>query len=428
MVETIARPVGRTAPSGIDARSIFNAKLSSIGIAMLFLFLLFENPLEGYMPLLGYHDEFLFAVTALLAVLKLAKSRTTPNSRALVTMILLLAVLSVGLLGSFFSGYQQSTEAVLKDVLAFVKFPITLTAVLYLTADRDNEEALGMCTVLSKAFIVICFIFSVINTVAPTEVMSHDVRQGIASFKFLFSHPTFLVLSLVLAFAMVSRESSRIDTIKVMCLIALALTMRDKAFGFIGLVVALWLFKVQGKKRILPYLAIAAVVVLVVAMPKIELYNSYSNSPREAMYTGAFQLASSFFPFGSGFGTFASSLSGEYYSGAYLALGLSTMQGLTPESHAAAGDSGIAYYIGQFGVLGLVLTIAIGVLLCRELFERACSGTSERFAVISLLGYLAIALTVEATLTNASGVSAAIALALISSTSPKQDLQAARKR
>lgn len=368
------------------------------------------------MPLFGYHDEFLFAATALLAVLKFWKSRSTADRGMLAVVALLLAVVVIGLVGSFLSGYQHSTEAVIKDVLAFVKFPITLVAALYLTSDWDGDEALGICTIISKIFIVVCFAFSIINTAAPTEAMSHDVRQGIASFKFVFSHPTFLVLSLVLSFAMVSQENSRIDVFKMMCLVALALTMRDKAFGFIGLVAALWFFRVQRKKRILPYLVIAAVVVLIVAWPKIELYLSYSNSPREAMYAGALQLANTFFPFGSGFGTFASSLSGEYYSLAYIALGISSMQGLTPESYTSAGDNGIAYYIGQFGVLGMALIVVIGVLLCRELLTRACPGTSERFAIVSLLGYLGIALTVEATLTNASGVSAAITLALISPT------------
>lgn len=418
MAEVIVEPFEKKAvfPS-VGTKRLLDVKLSSIGVAALFLFMLFENPLEGLIPALGYSDELLFAATALLAAARLAKGHSESGRGALAVMILLLAVLVVGFTGLFFSGYQQSVEAVLKDVLAFVKFPVTLISALCLTANWDSREALGMCATLSKVFIIVCFVFCIVNVVTPMEAMSHDVRLGIASFKFVFSHPTFLVLSLVLAFAMVAQEDDRLDPYKVMCLVALALTMRDKAFGFIGLVIALCVFRIQKKNRLIPYLMLSALVVLVVAWPKIQLYLSWSSSPREAMYIGAFQFAFRFFPFGSGFGTFASSLSGEYYSDAYYALGISGMEGLRPASFEAAGDNGIAYYIGQFGVLGFILCVAIGWLLCRNMLQRVNQNPAARFSLIALLGYLAIALTVESTLVNASGVFSAIVLALISSCS-----------
>lgn len=399
------------------SKNILNIKLSSLGIAALFAFLLLENPLETLFPVFGYYDEILFAAISFLAAMKALRCNRHSSQAMLPIVILLLAVACIGVAGAILSGYQHNYEAVLKDILAFVKFPVTLVSSLYLSDGWDSEEALGMCSFVSKVFIVVCFTFCLVNLVSPIETMSHDVRQGIVSFKFLFSHPTFLVLSLVLSFSVVLQEDARIDVIKVMCLITLAFTMRDKAFGFIGLVVTLWLFRIQGKKRLFPYLALAAVAVLVVAWPKIEQYLSWASSPREAMYLGAFQFALAFFPFGSGFGTFASALSGEYYSSAYFILGISDMEGLRPSAFEAAGDNGIAYYIGQFGVLGAMLCVAIAVLLCRDMFQRVDRGSAARLSLITILGYLAIALTVESTLTNASGVSLAVVLALIASKS-----------
>lgn len=416
MDEAIATAGGFFPQSRVTARRYLNIRLSSVGVACLYAFLLLENCFESILPVLGYSDEALLFGIAFVALLKLWKSKGVPlTMRAFVTAASLILAVCIGLIGSSVSGYQENQIAVLKDVLAFLKFPISLICMLYLIQGWQGDEALDLCTGISKLFIVVCFAFGVVNTLHPIDVLSHDVRQGIASFKFFFSHPTFLVVSLVLAFSMVSRKSSRPDAIKVMCLAALFLTMRDKAFGFIGLTLMLWLFGIQERRRLIPYLVIAAVVVLLIAWPKIELYLSYSSSPREAMYMGAFQLAGSFFPIGSGFGTFASSLSGEYYSGAYYALGISAMQGLSPESYTSMGDNGIAYYIGQFGFLGATIFVLTIFCLCKEMMLRAQPKSSERFALIVLLGYLSIALTVESTLTNQSGLALAVVLGLVSS-------------
>lgn len=411
------------------ARRYLNVKLSSYGIALLYAFLLLENCFEGFLPLLGYFDEAIFFGIVFVALLKLWKNKSVSFAlRTFVTAAFLLLMVCIGFIGSSVSGYQENLIAVMKDVLAFLKFPISLMCMLHLTQSWDGNETLNLCTGISKLFIVICFAFGLVNTLYPSDVLSHDVRQGITSFKFFFSHPTSLVFSLVLAFSMMSSKNSRPDAIKVMCLIVLFLTMRDKAFGFIGLVLMLWLFGIQKRRRLIPYLVIAAFVVLLIAWPKIELYLSYSNSPREAMYMGAFQLAGSFFPIGSGFGTFASSLSGEYYSGAYYALGISAMQGLSPEFHNDIGDNGIAYYVGQFGFLGTVLFALVMFLLCEEMLRRVRPKSMERFAIIVLLGYLAIALTVEATLTNSSGLSLAIVLGMIASGSDRGEITLSKCR
>ena len=320
----------------------------------------------------------------------------------------------LGLLGNAFCGYQTVSIAIAKDCFAFLKFPLVVIALGALLSSCSSKNTIHLCSAISKIFVLICFVFGIINTASPIADFSHDYRGGIMSFKFIFSHPTFLVLSLVLCFAVLASENKKLDKWKGMCLIAMLLTMRDKAFGFIALVVAGWLFRIYKKKKVAPYFIAAGVVVLCVAWPKIAQYIAFSNSPRETLYRMAISIANSEFPFGSGFASIASSLSGEYYSSVYYAFGVSTMEGMSPTGYFDLGDAGLAYYLGVFGWLGFLLFIFLVFCIYRLISNRLAIGSSARYAVFCIFGYIVIALTVENVLTNASGVEIAFVLSIIS--------------
>lgn len=392
--------------------SILDCKLSTLLLVFVYSFLLIENPLEAVIPGIGYHDELLFFVLSALAFLKNKANGKAISVHARWIALSTLLIVVIGAIGNVCFDYQRSFEAMYKDVIAFSKFPITLIAVMSLLRDVDCRSVVSMCSAISKVFIVVCFVVGVVNTLQPSDAFSHDFRNGIWSFKFVYSHPTFLVFSLVMAYVMVSAQSKRLDFVKVMCLITLILTMRDKAFGFVGLVLVVLAMNLGNRKRLVPALLLAGAVVVAVVWPKIAEYMSYSNSPRESLYSASFVLAQEGFPIGAGFVSIACTLSGEYYSDVYYRFGMNTMSGLTPLSSAAAGDAGFAYYLGEFGFLGFALFAFLMYQVLRWILDSTPIGSCSRTAAIYLFGYAVIALTVETALTNATGVSLAVLMAL----------------
>lgn len=409
----------RACPTPFDR--LLSTPLSAIGCVLLFLFMLFENPLEAMVPGLNYFDEAIFLFSCLRAIVSLAHHRISLKTRGSKVVILSLVIAFLGLMGNLFNPYQRSLLAIVSEMVAFLKFPLTTVAMLVLMRDVCTDRVINGCAAISKVFIMICFFFCLLNLVSPSELMSHDVRNGITSFKFVYTHPTFLVFALVMAYVAMEAQDRKISFLKVVCLFVLAMTMRDKAFGFIAFVVVSWAMGISKKKSIVPYLILAAVAVLYVAWPKISEYMSYSNSPREALYETSLKIALSSFPFGGGFASIASTLSGEYYSAAYRLFGIGWMDGLTPFRYMDTGDAGFAYYLGQFGFIGFVVFISILIVLYKHLTIHLALGSSRRSAVILLYAYLLIALTVETVLTNATGVMAAVIFAFIAGGKQSED-------
>ena len=395
-----------------------NSSVSVSGVSngilvLLFAFMLFENPLECALPFLGYFDELLCLLATGLLVLNARKVRVVLGDKTSLIGALVASVVLIGLLGNAVSGYQANGVAIAKEILAVSKFPIVAVASLYLMRIASVDDAYGACVLVSKAFILICALFAVVNLVAPSAGFGHDVRNGLLSFKFIYSHPTFLVFSLVMSLVVLEGEKSGATPIKLLCLVLLIFTMRDKAFGFVGLCLATWMLKIEGRKQIIPYVLLVGAVVLLVGWPKIAEYLSFSNSPRQALYSTAVAISIAFFPFGGGFASIASSLSGEYYSGAYYQYGLDGMPGLSPEAFYDMGDAGFAYYLGQLGLVGFVLFVSLLLMLYKLFAEGIPVGDSRRSALFILFGYILIALSVENVLTNTTGVMTAYLLALV---------------
>ncbi|MDR2139162.1 MAG: hypothetical protein LBP50_06410 [Tannerella sp.] len=94
---------------------------------------------------------------------------------------------------------------------------------------------------------------------------------------------------------------------------------------------------------------------------------------RSILYCSAIEVLKDFIPFGSGLASFATELSGKYYSQIYVAYGLNAMEGFSPRNWLSVSGS---YYpsLVQFGMSGILLYLffwlhsASKMLVC---FKRA---------------------------------------------------------
>ena len=133
--------------------------------------------------------------------------------------------------------------------------------------------------------------------------------------------------------------------------------------------------------------------------------------PRIVLHVVGFKILMDFFPLGSGLGTFASHLSGKYYSNVYDMYGISNVIGMNREKYNFISDVFWPYIYGQFGIFGLLL---YGKIILDLFFRQFRSGIadSSRIAMAAVWIYALIATTSEAYFTNTTGVQMALFLTM----------------
>ncbi|MDR1455716.1 MAG: hypothetical protein LBJ01_08700 [Tannerella sp.] len=106
---------------------------------------------------------------------------------------------------------------------------------------------------------------------------------------------------------------------------------------------------------------------------------------RSVLYRSALDLLKDFFPFGSGFASFATEISGKYYSQIYVAYGLNSMDGFSPRNWHSVTAS---YYpsLVQFGVSGILLYLFFWIHSAgKALVRLKREGDIQRFVIILII-------------------------------------------
>lgn len=122
--------------------------------------------------------------------------------------------------------------------------------------------------------------------------------------------------------------------------------------------------------------SIVLAIVLVAVKTKISVYfisglSDLSNirEARSALYVTSIRIAHDYFPFGSGYASFASWFSGVYYSKLYAKYGLTGVWGLSKDWYDFVSDTFYPQILSQFGVAGLILSFISIYLLLKKSFS-----------------------------------------------------------
>ena len=303
----------------------------------------------------------------------------------------------IGLSGNLIWGYADSFNAVFRDIVQYIKFPITYLAIKY---SKLGYDCSAFCRKRFEKFIkfavTVIFFLGCMTLFMDIGMSQNEIRSGIRPYQFLFGHPTSLVICCVLILALLEYEEKYQTKGNakyiLMILGIIALSMRTKGL----MVIAAFIFiKYTGKWfykfKILYWFGIA-IVVFAAAYSKLELYFSFSGSGRMSLYTGSLELILKCFPIGSGFATYASHISGRYYSHIYDFIYIPEVW-VNGTLSNVLGDTGYPYYIGQFGVLGTILFLIMIYSIYR-------SFSKNNLAALIIIIYILVALTSESTLAS----------------------------
>ncbi len=198
------------------------------------------------------------------------------------------------------------------------------------------------------------------------------------------------------------------------------LSTRSKAYGFFVLATFLVFylnssFRMKFNLKNSMLIAVALVLTAIVAWGKINLYfiqGGFGGGravedlyARMALYYFSANVFADYFPFGSGFATYATFASGEYYSHIYNDYGMNIMHGLTASDPKFIADT---YYpaLAQFGVVGAALFFlfwgTIALKASRMLREKI---NMKYFAItILIILFFLIECTSDSTITHNRGL------------------------
>ncbi len=389
---------------------------------MIFDILIFGDILSRYIPFVQYFDEIITLSIIFLSSIKLFNKKLNISTVEMKSIIFFLLFIFIGVLGSIVHRIQPYSIAVFKDIFAISKFIICYIGTLTLSNGIDKEKILNGVYKHAKFFISVFFVFGVINSFTYIG-MGNDIRHGIRSYQFLYIHPTFLVATTIIIICVLIAKGEKENKFFILQgLIVLVLTFRSKAIMFIlCYFIATW-FKRFIEKFKIKYIVYILLIGIVVFKDKILYYTHYGlSSARTALYIIGYRLAVKYFPLGSGFGTFASSISGKYYSPIYKIYNISDVIGLRPGKTNYIADTFWPYIYGQFGIIGFILFVMVIICIVESLRERYSYNYSKIKAAMLLFLYVLIASTAEAVFTNTTSVEVFIVLAIFLGKSTSTD-------
>lgn len=387
-------------------------------VCILYLLILFSNCLETHVPFINYFDEILVIGLLFLALFKIAVLGTGVgalwNRYDNMLAVLMAGFLFIGILSSFFGEGMLSGIGMVKDLMLVSKFFLCYLCgkLLFVTMDRDH--LIDRMRAITKFSIVVIFVCGVISLFFRTG-MGDQIRFGIRSYQFLYTHYTFLVYAEVIMIGVICSKNENGDgKYLVMALCTLLMTLRTKAVVFGCVCIVFFLFKKNGREVKLYHYAAAGGIGLVIAWGKIQEYLSYgfTYNMRNGLYAAGVKLAVKYFPLGSGFCTFGSNLSYAYNRQMYDNIHLTSYQGFDTGTPVLS-DVFWPYIYGQFGIAGMIIYILMLVMVFYSMKEELREENSDRFQGVNMIFiYLILASMAEAMFTNNSGVFSAFLLSV----------------
>lgn len=399
--------------------------------AVMFLWVVFYDFIEAHVPYVNYWDELTLFLVLGWGAWSFWKNPKL-QKQDWIDWGCLAALVVIGALGNLVHpGLQEAKVALLKDVIALVKFPVIFFVFSRRSVAPEEQEKIVACMAkISRWILLVTPVLLLVGWFVDLGFYTDDVRI-LPSCTFIFTNPTFFISAYVMiAAALIAESINKNRLFLLLDCVLIFMAQRTKAYIFIVFLVAMiiigekWTTKIltlifgSGEEkvkigRLLLAVAVFGVVIYVVGKPRLEQqFNAPVPIPRTTLMVVGVKILMDYFPLGSGFGTFASYLSGKYYSNVYELYGIANVMGMNRESYNFISDVFWPYIYGQFGIFGLLIYVKlIFSIFIRQFHSRISEGARLSVAVVWV--YALIATTGEAYFTNGTGVQMALMLSLL---------------
>ena len=392
------------------------------------LIIFFNIFFDKFIPYANYTDELICLLFMAIAIVYICKDKgkVAVNKEQKNSILCILLVLFIGIVGNVMYGYMPSVSVIGRDIIGTFKFFI-----IYLVGIRiivKNNIRLNSKKIISTAKIIITviFVFGIVNLLVNTGI-ADEVRYGLRSYKFIYSHYTYLVYNEVLLYSILATEDKRNAVFKIMSLLSIAATFRTKGFITIAFILAYYLLNFAKKKRISfkdifkpVYIAPIGIVCFFISKSKIQQYLSWgaSQSIRVGVHSVGLKIANDHF----GFGTFGTNISYKNQSQLYNIYNSLNYSHLMNYGYATMSDVYWPSIYVQFGYIGMIVYVILIIQICKDLLNNAMLNNRCKFSILLILFYMVSASLSEATFSNESGAFSAVVILIIVAISRKNAL------
>lgn len=398
---------------------------------ILFIFIfymyIFQDFIAKYISIFKYFDELyaiLFFPIVLFKILN-RKSKLNMLKEDFAILICLIIIIIAGITSNIIFKYQN-IFGIITDILLFIKFFLTFYTTLLIFKDANLEKYKKKISNHCKVIVCILFIIMILSYIFNWYDIGE--RYGIKIIQLFYSHPTVLVSNCLCLFALIflcDKDEHRWDNLisMFMLIILMASTLRVKAIANIGVIFILYIIIIKWKKKIdLKKILLIAIIVVTIAFNQLYFYLvKGSDFARTVLMKTSVEIAYDYFPLGTGFGTFASYVSGVQYSPIYEKYGIEHIYGLEEGYAPYVSDTFWPMILGQFGVVGGITYCIIILAIFMKIQKLYGKGKiSEYFVAMILLTYLMIASTAESAFVNPMAMPMAFLMGILEQESYKE--------
>lgn len=341
-------------------------KIRSIDIwKFLFLYLIFQPTIPSLITnntistIFNYSDEVIGIILVAVVIFRAMKSQITLLKFEKYMLVFMIIFEIFGLISGFVYDFQSKVY-VLTDAYTCSKFFIYYLCARLLTQEKLDEKYFFSINRICKIIAVIFFVLTLHDAFLSPWFPVADYRYFTHSVMLFFEHPEYLArasMTVIFILAYNYRYYKHNIYYIIMLTIVMILTFRTKAIISTFIIYILYIYFVKFKFKSLLPVGVGAVGGAAY-LGYDSLYKYYlenDSTARKVLTDDSILIAKKFFPIGSGFGSFGSSMAAQHYSKLYMKLGYYRMKGSgLEEGGNFLSDTFWPIVLAQSGWLGLI--------------------------------------------------------------------------
>lgn len=384
-------------------RSRFNLRFIKLNTSEIFLVIaLITLLLAPALNLVVSVNNYLDEIIALIMVFLLIKNlpRVLKNNKIMEVLGLLILLILLGLISNATAGLISNIFPIVIDAFGLVKNHIIFLGIVFFIPVHKKERILRFILPLMQLFVVVSFICACINLIVQTP-WNYDIRYGIRSFQFFFQNPASLGQVMIIALAIFENEDYKgICNFFAMAVMIMTLRAGIIAIFFVYIIVMI-IFKYSSKIKWY-HIAILSAVSILVAWNMIQTYFISANTHRYRLLEYGILVFKRYFPLGSGFATYGSQMSYNYYSSLYYEFGFNNMWGFNQAYGGIINDNYWPMVMAQIGFIGVIVNLFLFYKEFKIVSWYPRKLINKRMALVLFINMM-ISTTASANMTSVAG-------------------------
>lgn len=380
---------------------------------------------------LEYMDEIITTLSFLYLIFDSIKHKT--DNKFICIIVLMIIMVILGTLGNYVYKIQTNKVAILLDIESMFKSFICFMAFYRLfekTKDEDKKCIINYLTIICKITVFIGFVLAIIN-IFYNIGMYTDISYGFRSFHYIFRRVgnlnNFCVRSLLIfTLALYHNKDNNDNNINInnngnikiyilMNLLLMISTLRTRAFASAIIYFFGYLYFIKGKriKIKVRYIIPILLIVLYIALPKINyFFNNNTTRARNVLLSYGIKTAKNYYPIGSGFATYGTSVAQNYDSRLHKIYNFNNYYGLSTDDGYFLTDNYWPAIMGEIGFIGALIMLILLIIIFKIIIRKTHKNNITRFGSLFVFVTLLISSLVSSSFFNTMAVSGMILISL----------------